>query len=206
MNDHLTCAVVLAQRRMALYGDGLLAESVATLLQAAGAELIPGDQPAAAQLAVVMDGHGVVDQLRALDLPAVVVVEGDAPYASHLHLVLAGAVGVVTVDEDGEDLVRAVARVLAGEAVLAPEVVRLLAERAARAAARGATGAAIRLTPREQAVLECIVRGLSVKQTGVKLGIVPKTVENTQSRLYRRLGVRNRAQAVLVAHEHGLVP
>jgi DNA-binding NarL/FixJ family response regulator len=64
----------------------------------------------------------------------------------------------------------------------------------------------IELTPRQQAVLELIVSGVSVKQTARALGIAVKTVENTQSRLYRRLGVRNRAQAVAVAIAEGLVP
>ena len=55
-------------------------------------------------------------------------------------------------------------------------------------------------------MLELIVQGESVKQTARTLGIAVKTVENTQSRLYRRLGVRNRSQAVAVAMRAGLVP
>ena len=63
----------------------------------------------------------------------------------------------------------------------------------------------IELTARQRSVLELIVRGESVKQTARTLGIAVKTVENTQSRLYRRLGVRNRSQAVTVAMQSGLV-
>jgi DNA-binding CsgD family transcriptional regulator len=45
-----------------------------------------------------------------------------------------------------------------------------------------------------------------VKQTAVALGIAHKTVENLQGRLFAKLGVRNRAQAVLRAHTLGLLP
>ncbi|HJR25601.1 MAG TPA: helix-turn-helix transcriptional regulator, partial [Acidimicrobiales bacterium] len=58
------------------------------------------------------------------------------------------------------------------------------------------------LTPRERQILLSIDRGESVKQTARSLGISPKTVENLQSRLFSKLDVRNRAQAV--SHAHGL--
>jgi DNA-binding NarL/FixJ family response regulator len=70
---------------------------------------------------------------------------------------------------------------------------------------RGTLRPRIELTARQRSVLELIVRGESVKQTARTLGIAVKTVENTQSRLYRRLGVRNRSQAVAVAMQSGLV-
>jgi DNA-binding NarL/FixJ family response regulator len=59
---------------------------------------------------------------------------------------------------------------------------------------------------REHQILESIDRGLSVKQTALALGVSPKTVENLQSRLFGKLGARNRAQAVYRAHQLGLLP
>ena len=44
-----------------------------------------------------------------------------------------------------------------------------------------------------------------MKQTARDLGIAPKTVENLQGRLFRKLGARNRAQAVARAHALGLL-
>ena len=59
------------------------------------------------------------------------------------------------------------------------------------------------LTDRETQILVAIADGLSVKQTALQLGISPKTVENTQRPLFRKLGVRNRSQAVAKAIETG---
>jgi DNA-binding CsgD family transcriptional regulator len=55
------------------------------------------------------------------------------------------------------------------------------------------------LTVRERQILASIDRGESVKQTARALGISARTVENLQHRLFRRLGVRNRAEAVAAA-------
>lgn len=61
------------------------------------------------------------------------------------------------------------------------------------------------LTTREQQILRSIERGESVKQTARALGIAPKTVENLQSRLFAKLQVRNRAQAMRQAYSLGLL-
>jgi DNA-binding CsgD family transcriptional regulator len=51
-----------------------------------------------------------------------------------------------------------------------------------------------------------LARGHSIRQTARALGISPKTVENTQTRLFRRLGVRNRAEALGALEALGLLP
>jgi len=61
------------------------------------------------------------------------------------------------------------------------------------------------LTAREADVLRLIANGCTIRQTATALGITAKTVENTQSRLYRKLGARNRAGALVVAYQLGLV-
>jgi DNA-binding NarL/FixJ family response regulator len=62
------------------------------------------------------------------------------------------------------------------------------------------------LTPRELDIVRSIGRGESIRQTASVLDISTKTVENTQARLFRKLGVHNRAQALIVAHDYGLIP
>jgi DNA-binding CsgD family transcriptional regulator len=62
------------------------------------------------------------------------------------------------------------------------------------------------LTARESDILRFGAAGHSIRQTARLLGIAPKTVENIQTRLFRKLGVRNRAGAVAVANAFGLLP
>jgi DNA-binding NarL/FixJ family response regulator len=62
------------------------------------------------------------------------------------------------------------------------------------------------LTSWESDILSSLARGHSIRQTARNLGIAPKTVENVQTRLFRKLGVRNRAGALAVADAFGLLP
>jgi two-component system, NarL family, nitrate/nitrite response regulator NarL len=62
------------------------------------------------------------------------------------------------------------------------------------------------LTARECDILRYGAEGHSIRQTARLLGIAPKTVENIQTHLFRKLGVRNRAGAVAVASAFGLLP
>src|SRR3984893_14556592 len=62
------------------------------------------------------------------------------------------------------------------------------------------------LTARESDILRSLAMGHSIRQTARVLGIAPKTVENVQPRLFRKLGVRNRPGALAVADAFGLLP
>ena len=61
------------------------------------------------------------------------------------------------------------------------------------------------LTPREHEILTLVSRGLTTRQIGGRLGISPRTVETHVSKLYRKLGVRTRVQAVARAAHLGLI-
>lgn len=67
------------------------------------------------------------------------------------------------------------------------------------------TGGVPDLTPRERDILRSIARGHTVRQTARELGIAAKTVENTQARLFRKLGARNRAETLTIARDVGLL-
>jgi two-component system, NarL family, nitrate/nitrite response regulator NarL len=62
------------------------------------------------------------------------------------------------------------------------------------------------LTARESDILRCLAQGYSIRQTARALGIASKTVENVQTRLFRKLGVRNRSGAFAFADAFGLLP
>jgi DNA-binding CsgD family transcriptional regulator len=61
------------------------------------------------------------------------------------------------------------------------------------------------LTAREHDILRSIARSHTVRQTARSLGLAAKTVENTQGHLFRKLGVRNRAEALAAAYSLGLL-
>jgi DNA-binding NarL/FixJ family response regulator len=61
------------------------------------------------------------------------------------------------------------------------------------------------LTPREAEILRSIALGHTVRQTARTLGIAVKTVENTQARMFRKLGTHNRVGSLRVAHSLGLI-
>jgi DNA-binding NarL/FixJ family response regulator len=119
----------------------------------------------------------------------------------------AGASGFLLKDAPGEELVRAVRVVAAGDALLAPSVTRrMIADFAhRRAPARSVPAALDLLTPRELEVLRLIARGFSNAEISDTLVIAPQTAKTHVGRILMKLGLRDRAQAVVVAYESGLV-
>jgi pimeloyl-ACP methyl ester carboxylesterase/DNA-binding CsgD family transcriptional regulator len=69
------------------------------------------------------------------------------------------------------------------------------------ARAREAFGA---LTPREAEILERIARGLDNGRIAAELGVTGKTVRNNVTRIFDKLGVATRAEAIVLAHDHGI--
>ncbi|MDI9885859.1 response regulator transcription factor [Streptomyces sp. HNM0645] len=121
----------------------------------------------------------------------------------------AGASGFLLKDAPPADLISAVRVVAAGEALLAPSVTRrLIADFAAQRPAPRKDGASLRLaglTPRETEVLELIARGLSNQEIAGRLVLAEQTVKTHVGRVLSKLGLRDRAQAVVFAYESGLV-
>ena len=119
----------------------------------------------------------------------------------------AGASGFLLKDATAAELVQAVRVVAAGDALLAPSVTRrLIAEFASqgRAAPRAPVSLAV-LTPRETEVLRLIARGLSNAEISETLVIAEQTTKTHVGRILAKLDLRDRAQAVVLAYESGLV-
>jgi DNA-binding NarL/FixJ family response regulator len=119
----------------------------------------------------------------------------------------AGASGFLLKDAPVADLVQAVRVVAAGDALLAPSVTRrLIADFARRPATRRARRERLRaLTPRESEVLTLIARGLSNTEIAAALVVAEQTVKTHVGRILTKLDLRDRAQAVVLAYETGLV-
>ncbi len=118
----------------------------------------------------------------------------------------AGAGGFLLKDAGREELIHAVRVVAAGEALLSPSITRrLIADYAGRPPARDHPVALSDLTPRELEVLRLIARGLSNADIARMLVVGDATVKTHITRIFAKLGLHDRAQAVVVAYESGLV-
>lgn len=117
----------------------------------------------------------------------------------------AGAAGFVLKDSPAEDLMRAVRAVADGDAWLDPAVTArvLTAYRSTPSSARGP--GAEELTARERDVLAGIGRGLSNAELAASLVISELTVKSHVGRIFAKLGVRDRAGAIVYAFDHGIV-
>ncbi len=119
----------------------------------------------------------------------------------------AGASGFLLKDAPPETLFEAVRIVAAGDALLAPTVTRrLIAEFARlRPPQRTHTRDLDALTPREVEILSLVAAGLSNQEIAGRLVLSHETVKTHVSHVLRKLGLRDRAQAVVAAYETGLV-
>jgi DNA-binding NarL/FixJ family response regulator len=119
----------------------------------------------------------------------------------------AGASGFLLKDATAAELVHAVRVVAAGDALLAPSVTRrLIADFSRRPRADPTPPPSLAaLTQRETEVLRLIARGLSNAEISGTLVIAEQTTKTHVGRILAKLGLRDRAQAVAVAYESGLV-
>ncbi|MFD4702262.1 response regulator [Streptomyces niveus] len=117
-----------------------------------------------------------------------------------------GAAGFLLKDIEPE-LRAAIRTVAAGQSLLAPAVTRGVVEEFARLKAPEALGAErlAPLTDREREVMALVARGLTNAEIGGALIMSPLTAKTHVSRAMTKLGVRDRAQLVVLAYETGLV-
>jgi len=119
-----------------------------------------------------------------------------------------GASGFLLKDVTARQLVDGVRVVASGDALLAPTVTRRLLERFAPALPGGdepAPPALESLTERELEILTLLASGLSNAELGAKLYLSEPTIKTHLSSIFRKLGVRDRVQAVIAAFDAGLV-
>ncbi|RZU54299.1 LuxR family two component transcriptional regulator [Krasilnikovia cinnamomea] len=119
----------------------------------------------------------------------------------------AGASGFLLKDAARSELIRAVRAVAAGDGWLDPAVTKgLLTEFAARPQPQRPTPAELtQLTPREHDVLLLVAHGLSNPEIAGRLFIGEATVKTHLGRIYTKLDLRDRAQAVVAAYRAGLI-
>jgi DNA-binding NarL/FixJ family response regulator len=153
-----------------------------------------------------MDGIEATRRLAALERPARVLILTTFDLDDYVYEALrAGASGFLLKDRPPEELVAAVRVIAAGEALLAPSVTRRLIEEFARRAPAVKPTELDELTEREREVLVLMARGLSNAEIARALFVAETTVKTHVGRVLHKLRLRDRAQAVVLAYESGLV-
>jgi DNA-binding NarL/FixJ family response regulator len=156
-----------------------------------------------------MSGVELTSGLMALaEPPRVLVLSASGAGDDVLAAVKAGATGYLVKSAAREELLDAVRRVHAGEAVYTPGLAGLvLGEYRRLASARGpraADGPAPTLTPRETEVLRLVAKGLAYKQIAARLTISHRTVQNHVQNTLTKLHLHNRVELVRYAIDQGL--
>lgn len=169
---------------------------------ASGEEAIAAYQPGLASV-VLMDlrlpGIGGVETIIALrardpEVRVVVLTTYDAD-EDVFRAMQSGARSYLLKDMSTEEIAGTIRSVHQGSTEVPPRVAERLAERAQRQS----------LSPREQEVLQLLVRGRSNKEIGAQLFISEETVKSHLKTLFAKLKVRDRTDAVISAVRHGIV-
>ena len=176
---------------------------------AEAARLVGEEQPDVLLLDVQMpglDGLAAMEQLAASGTSTRVLMLTTFDLDEYVYRAMrAGASGFLLKDMAGEDIVAAVRQVARGaDALLAPALTRRLLDRFTGGPPRPAAGQLDRLTPREAEVLRLVARGLSNAEIAADLFIGETTVKSHVAAVLMKLGLRDRVQAAILAHEAGL--
>jgi DNA-binding NarL/FixJ family response regulator len=155
-----------------------------------------------------LDGIAATAQLRSLDDPIDVLVlttfgEDEVLWGA----IEAGAAGFVLKDASAEELIEAVRAVAGGGAWFDPGVAPRLLDRYRRVVAPAARDATKldELTEREHEVLRLMARGATNAEIADALHVAEATVKTHVGSIFGKLGVRDRAAAIVFAYDHGVV-
>src|SRR5215207_118039 len=153
------------------------------------------------------DGLDLIEDLSSQPRTMTLVLSASLEPGRFARAVEAGASGVLHKSTPIKDIVEAVRKLRAGEALLSPaEVVEMLRlvgrERQEQHAARQAVE---RLTPREKEVLQALAEGLESREIAEKLNVTVETERTHMVNILHKLGVHSRLQALVFAARHGVV-
>ena len=155
----------------------------------------------------VLDGLQATRAITAMDDPPKVLVLTTFDLDDYVYEALrSGASGFLLKDARAEELCDAVRTVGAGDALLSPTITRKLIESYTRRPPPSAKPDALgELTARELEVLRLLARGMSNNDIARELVVGDATVKTHVARIFSKLDLHDRAQAVVLAYESGLV-
>ncbi len=153
-----------------------------------------------------LDGLEATRRILAADPAARVLILTTFDLDEYVYDALtAGASGFVLKDDPPEQLIAAIRTVAAGDALLSPGVTKRVIHQFARVARPAPPDELEELTAREREVFMLLARGLSNAEIGQELYITDTTVKTHITHVLSKLGLRDRVQAVVLAHRCGLL-
>src|SRR5436190_12364312 len=154
-----------------------------------------------------LNGIEATRRLAAAEQPPRILILTTFDLDAYVYEALrAGASGFLLKDAGADELLHAVRVIAAGEALLSPSITRrLIADYARRPPPSEQPPALGELTPRELEVLRLVARGLSNGQIARELVLGEATVKTHVARIFQKLDLHDRAQAVVLAYESGLI-
>jgi DNA-binding NarL/FixJ family response regulator len=155
----------------------------------------------------LIDGLEATRQITAIEQPTRVLVLTTFELDEYIYGALkAGASGFLLKDIAPEHLVNGIKTVAAGDALLSPSVTTRLIESYLQGQAHTPPPPALgNLTPRELEIFKLVARGLSNAEIAGRLFLSNATVKTHVTRALTKLGLRDRAQAVVLAYETAIV-
>jgi DNA-binding NarL/FixJ family response regulator len=155
----------------------------------------------------VLDGIAATEAIVAEGLPTQVLVVTTYDLDELVYRALrAGAAGFLLKNTPADRIAHGVALVAAGESLLSPTLTRRLIEQYVNRPPPGGGGSLVdRLTDRERDVLRLVAHGLSNAEIAETLVVSLSTVKTHVNRIFAKLHLENRVQAVVRAYESGLV-
>ncbi len=152
-----------------------------------------------------LDGLEATRRILAADDAARILILTTFDLDEYIYEALsAGASGFVLKDDPPEQLIAAVRTVAAGEALLSPTVTKRVIEQFTRLPRPTPPSELDDLSGRERDVLRLVARGLSNAEIGQELFISETTVKTHVTHVLQKLGLRDRVQAVVLAHQSGI--
>ena len=151
-----------------------------------------------------VDGATATSAVRAIDGPPVLVLttfDDDETLAAALR---AGAAGFVLKSAPGEDILRAVATVAAGDSWIDPQVAGRVLAAYRDQLPRESVDLSV-LTDRELDVLRAVGRGSNNREAAAELFVSEATLKTHLARVLTKLQLRDRSAAIVFAHDHHLV-
>ena len=181
-------------------GEASDGETAVDLVQQIGPDVVLMD--------LHMPGMGGIEATRRIAqqgrAPAVLVMtmfDGDEMVVTAVQ---AGARGYLVKGAEQDEISRALRAVASGEVIFGPDIAAgVLGMLGGAAAAQADQDAFVDLTGRERDILHLLASGQRTASIAAQLYLAPKTVSNALTSIFAKLQVDGRAEAIVVAREHG---